>query len=258
MDLQKQLEEFYSRLDHLQLSAEAIALYLTLLIIGLKATKSEADKWFSVANLTLQSKCKNLTLKKLQNARNELINNFLIDYKKGANQNKAAKYCMIRLCNDINNKNGQAEGTAQDIPEGTAKGVPQGMPEGNIIKTKLNLLFNYLISNDQTKNFENITQKDKQSIVSILKRLDLYTDKVLDVMPKERLTAWKVEYFVIKELYFSSYRVYLNNLTLKTLEHKYQKANEYIKARNRYNRGFNTIFNKVLTGGTFEKHGRKK
>lgn len=232
MNLQKQLEEFYSRLDHVQISTEAITLYSVLLIIGLKATALKKDKWFSVANLTLQSKCKNLTLKKLQNARNELVSNFLIDYKRGANQNKTAKYCIARLYEDDNIKNGQAEVTAEGMAEGMANGTAEGMTGGNINKTKLNLLFNFLISNDPKKNFESITQNEKKDIVLILKRLDIYMNKVLSDMPKERLTAWKIQYFVVKELYFSSYRVYLNDLTREMLEHKYQKANEYIKAKN--------------------------
>ena len=85
MDYVRQLEEFYSSLDYNNLSTNAIAVYSVLLHI---ASKTKFLKEFNVANTTLISKC-SLTIKQLQNARNELITKKYIAYKKGRNQNDA-------------------------------------------------------------------------------------------------------------------------------------------------------------------------
>jgi len=78
-DYKKQLDEFYSILDYKPLSSNAISIYFILLKI---ACKTGWINEFKVANGTLMSKIKNLNLATLQRARNELINNNLIKYKK--------------------------------------------------------------------------------------------------------------------------------------------------------------------------------
>ena len=79
IDLDKQLSEFYSTLDYRPISANAISIYLVLLQT---ARKLDWLSEFRVANIILMSKVKGLSISSLQRARNELINNQLISYKK--------------------------------------------------------------------------------------------------------------------------------------------------------------------------------
>ena len=79
IDYEKQLSEFYSILDYKPISANAISLYFVLLQI---ASKAGWIKEFKVTNTILMSKIKNLSISSLQRARNELINNQFIIYKK--------------------------------------------------------------------------------------------------------------------------------------------------------------------------------
>lgn len=84
MDLEKQLSEFYSTLDYKPISSNAISIYMILLQI---ACKTGWLTEFKVTNTILMSKIKNLSISALQRARNELINNDYILYKK-RNQSK--------------------------------------------------------------------------------------------------------------------------------------------------------------------------
>ena len=79
IDLQKQLSEFYSTLDFKPISANAISIYLVLLQID---CKTDWLREFKVTNTILMSKVKCLNISALQRARNELINNQYILYKK--------------------------------------------------------------------------------------------------------------------------------------------------------------------------------
>ena len=78
MNYIKQLNEFYSTLDYKPLSANAIAIYMFILHI---ANKTGWIDEFKVANSTLMGKCK-LNISALQRARNELITQGYIYYKK--------------------------------------------------------------------------------------------------------------------------------------------------------------------------------
>lgn len=79
IDIKKQLSEFYSTLDYKPISANAISIYLILLEI---ARKTDWLTEFKVTNTILMSKIKGLSISALQRARNELINNQYILYKK--------------------------------------------------------------------------------------------------------------------------------------------------------------------------------
>ena len=79
IDIEKQLAEFYSTLDYKPISENAIAIYNILLQI---ARKTDWLTEFKVTNNILMSKIKNLSISALQRARNELINNNYILYKK--------------------------------------------------------------------------------------------------------------------------------------------------------------------------------
>ena len=79
IDIKKQLSEFYSTLYYKPISANAISIYLILLEI---ARKTDWLTEFKVTNTILMSKIKGLNISALQRARNELINNQYILYKK--------------------------------------------------------------------------------------------------------------------------------------------------------------------------------
>ena len=87
MDIDKQLDAFYSTLDFKRISASAIAMYNILLNI---ARKSGWLSEIKVANNTIMSKCVNFSLSTLQRARKELIDNEYIIYKK----RKKSKRCF--------------------------------------------------------------------------------------------------------------------------------------------------------------------
>ncbi len=71
IDLNKQFDEFYSRLDYFPLSTTAISLYFSILQIVKKRNWEENLK---IANSILISKC-NTNLSALQRARSELVQN---------------------------------------------------------------------------------------------------------------------------------------------------------------------------------------
>lgn len=224
MNYIKQLNVFYSTLDYNPLSTNAIALYQYLLHI---AYCLDSIDEFTVANTTLISKLK-ITIKELQNARNELITRKLIFYKKGSNQNKSPKYCIARLYEVNNEEKGQAEGYLQGQVEGQAKEQAEGQAEGYII-TILYLYFNYIINNG-VSNFQNITEDDKKTIITLLKRMQLYIENkdILKYMTEERLIELQIQYWAIKEIYFSPYKVFLKNLTQERITFRFLKTKQYV------------------------------
>ncbi len=78
LDYIKQLNEFYSMLDFWPISSNAVAVYSYILHV---ASKLNWPYEFKIANTTLMRKCK-LNSSALQRARNELITNNYIRYKK--------------------------------------------------------------------------------------------------------------------------------------------------------------------------------
>ncbi len=96
-------------------------------------------------------------------------------------------------------------------------------------KTKLNLLFNYLINKE--KSFENLTEMDKTAIISTLKRLEMYTTNI-ECLPENIQFQLKIEYWTITEIYTSPYKIYLNQLTRNTFMLKYLQTEKYIGLEN--------------------------
>ena len=78
MNLEKQLEEFYSMLDYRPVSSNAISLYTVILTIVMNSGWSSDVK---IVNSILKSKCK-LSDSALFRARNDLITCKYIVYKK--------------------------------------------------------------------------------------------------------------------------------------------------------------------------------
>ena len=78
MNIEKQLNEFYSKLDFAPISANAQAIYIFLLHIS---RKTNFKKDFKITNATLIAKT-GLPKTTLQRARDELIENGYIEYTK--------------------------------------------------------------------------------------------------------------------------------------------------------------------------------
>ena len=220
------LNEFYSTVDFKPISSNAISIYLFVLHT---AFKNDFTKEISVANTTLINKLR-LTIKELQTARNELITKGYITYKKGCNQNNAPKYSIIRKKQPQNEEMGQAEGQAK----GNAEEQSKGQPEGYII-TILDLYFNYIINN-QSENFLNLNAEDKKAIITILKKLDLYIQniQILEYMQNEQILELKIQYWVIKELYLSPYKIYLKDLTRERFLFRFLKSKKYVPVSDIY------------------------
>lgn len=241
----KQLNEFYSILDYKPLSSNAISLYGFLLHV---ANKTGWLKEFRVANTTIMSKCK-LNTSALQRARMELINNGYIKYKKGSNQNEMPRYSLVILYFEQANAqpneqaDKQASEQAGDIPNTTPNTQPgeHNNKQNNTIQntnnklnqTKLNMFFNY-ISNGEAE-FDGISSSQKQGIIVALQRLEIYINPSVDLscLPSDYVTDAKIQYWVVKELYFSEYKVFLNDLTREDFMFRYLKTKKYMEMATR-------------------------
>jgi len=242
----KQLNEFYSILDYKPLSSNAISLYGFLLHV---ANKTGWLNEFRVANTTIMSKCK-LNQSALQRARMELINNGYIKYKKGSNQNEMPRYSLIILYFEQANAqpneqaDKQASEQAEDVPNTTPNAQPgeHNNKQNNTLQnnnnklnqTKLNLFFNYIY--DEEAEFDGISSSQKQGIIIALQRLETYINPTVDLscLPSDYVGDAKLQYWVVKELYFSEYKVYLNDLTRKDFLFRYLKTKKYMESKKEY------------------------
>ena len=227
IDIQRQLDEFYSTLDFKPLSANAISIYLVLLEID---RKTDWLYEFRVTNTILMSKVKGLSISALQRARNELINNQYIFYKKGTNQNVASTYTINKLYNDefiqFEQANEQASEQANEQADEQA--------DEHII-TKLNLLFNYIYKNGSGEKI-GLTQNDKSNLILIYSKLELYVNnsKAYELMSAERVLDEKIMLWAIKEIYLSPHKIYLNTLIRDKFILKYYKTKKYITEKENY------------------------
>ena len=227
IDIQRQLDEFYSTLDFKPLSANAISIYLVLLEID---RKTDWLYEFRVTNTILMSKVKRLSISALQRARNELINNQYIFYKKGTNQNVASTYTINKLYNDefiqFEQANEQASEQANEQADEQA--------DEHII-TKLNLLFNYIYKNGSGEKI-GLTQNDKSNLILIYSKLELYVNnsKAYELMSAERVLDEKIMLWAIKEIYLSPHKIYLNTLTRDKFILKYYQTKKYITEKENY------------------------
>ena len=219
IDIQRQLDEFYSTLDFKPLSANAISIYLVLLEID---RKTDWLYEFRVTNTILMSKVKGLSISALQRARNELINNQYIFYKKGTNQNVASTYTINKLYNDefiqFEQANEQADEQADEY-----------------IITKLNLLFNYIYKGGSGEKI-GLTENDRNNLILIYSRLEMHVkdSNIYELMPKERVLDEKIMFWAIKEIYLSPHKIYLNLLTRDKFILKYYKTKKYITEKENY------------------------
>lgn len=243
MNYIEQLNAFYSMLDYKPISSNAISLYSFILHV---AYTLDTDYEFSIANSTLMSKLK-LTIKELQNARSELINRNYIIYKKGRNQNIAPKYSVIDNRRYTKAEIGQPQGQPEGQPDGQPQGQPDGQPEGHII-TILYLLFNYINKGENEKFFKDISQSQRSGIRILLNKFNVLVenDNALKYYDDEKLLETQVQYYVVKELYFSPYKVLLEKLTKEEFTLKFLKTKKYVNLQEDNINKFINYFKKTL------------
>ena len=99
-------------------------------------------------------------------------------------------------------------------------------------KTKLNNLFIYIISGQ--KNDENISDIDRSAIITCLQNLELYfpNTEILKYLTDEKQLEYELQYWTVKEIYFSPYKIYLNSLTRTKFLLKYLQTQKYISIDN--------------------------
>lgn len=70
---------------------------------------------------------------------------------------------------------------------------------------------------------------DKDSIIAVLKKLDLYIDnpQILAWMSEHIKLNYKMQYWLIHEIYYSPYKLFLNQMTRKQFLFRYSKAKKY-------------------------------
>ena len=113
MDLFKQLDTFYSRMEYNPVSANAISLWYALMHI---ANKTRWLEYFTVANKTLELKS-GLEISSLQRARNELIQKKLLIYEKGSGKHVLAKYCLPILYEQVPAQVKNTPAHIEQVPE---------------------------------------------------------------------------------------------------------------------------------------------
>lgn len=124
-------------------------------------------------------------------------------------------------------------------------------------KTKLNNLFIYIISGQ--KNEQALSDIDRIAIITCLKRLDLYIPDIgqLKYLTDERILEHELQYWTIKEIYFSPYKIYLNSMTRTKFLLKYLQTQKYIQLDNESKiTDFISYFIKILRE-EFEKEEKR-
>lgn len=94
----------------------------------------------------------------------------------------------------------------------------------NINKTKLNLLYLYLTG--KSEKFEGLTETDRGSIQTTLKKLDLYIERD-DNLPEQMKFDLQLKYYAITQIYLSPYRIYLLDIKEKPFTKTFLAANQY-------------------------------
>ena len=94
--------------------------------------------------------------------------------------------------------------------------------------TQLNLFFNYILNLEE--KFEDIQEADKIAIISIIKKLDIFVPfDYIYMFTEEKLLDLKIQYWTIKELHFSPYKIYLKDLKEDVFMLKYLQSKERIQ-----------------------------
>lgn len=149
-----------------------------------------------------------------------LLLKIILNIRNGTNQIDAARYTIIDLCcNEKINEQPNTQPNAQAYEQ-----------QNEHIITTLHLYFNYINKGMHAENFPEIKNSDKESIIKILRKLDILitNEQILQYFSEGKLLETKIEYFVINELYFSPYRIILNDLTREEFMLKLLKTEKYI------------------------------
>ena len=96
--------------------------------------------------------------------------------------------------------------------------------DNKLNKIKLNNLYKFIRKKEE--NFEGLTDIDRKAIVTTLKRLELYAEDDSS-FPEKFIFELQLKIYAVTELYKSSYKVYLNNLTEKMLSLKFLDTQKY-------------------------------
>lgn len=94
----------------------------------------------------------------------------------------------------------------------------------NINKIKLNSLYLYLTG--KAEKFEGLTETDRGSIQTTLKKLDLYIERD-DNLPEQMKFDLQLKYYAITQIYLSPYKIYLLDIKEKSFTKTFLAANQY-------------------------------
>lgn len=218
-----EIQRFYNFLQIKPLSTAQIALWQALHYIYTQCKK----EWFSAANQTLEL-LTGSSRQAIYENRNILKQNGLIDFK--SNGTKATSYTMLNSLQD------SLQDTLQITCQDTIQDTLQKSRTLYKLNYKLNYiklkeLFNYI--NGKADFFQGIFEKDRIAIVNTLKRLGIYWGNIDDlkfetIFDQERQKHFIIMYWCIKELYFSSFRVYMNDIDEKFFQNKFLKTLEML------------------------------
>lgn len=108
----------------------------------------------------------------------------------------------------------------------------------NFPKNDLHSILSYMDdsvnASNNKKKISYISSKDKMAITFTLGRLDVYNiniNEIMQVMNAETIFNLVLQYWVIKELYFSPYKKFLNNLTHQQFVFKFYKSKNYVNPK---------------------------
>ena len=137
--------------------------------------------------------------------------------RSGINQNDASTYSITKLYVEQPNAQPNAQADEQASEH---------------IITKLNLLF-YFIYNNASGEKIGLDEKDREALILIFDRLEMYVNDInsFNSMPYEVVINEKILMWVVKEIYLSPYRIFINKLDRQTLVHKFLKSKKYIERK---------------------------
>lgn len=169
--------------------------------------------------------------------------------RSGTNQIDKSKYSIVKLYFE------QPSEQPNRLPNAQANEQPNELADEHII-TKLNILFNYIIYNAQEK-FENMASSDRQAIIKILQKLNIYIDnaEILQYFSESKKFEYELQYWAIKELYYSPYKVLLDKLTRQQFLFRFYKAKKYMDLSKCSIYEFSSYFIRCVQG-EMEKGGK--
>ena len=85
----------------------------------------------------------------------------------------------------------------------------------------------YLFINKKNKSFKGLTETDRLSIETTLKRLELYVGENDTYLPENMKFDIQLKYYAITQIYLSQYKVYLVDLKEKMFNRIFLAAKKY-------------------------------